>query len=231
MNRILKISIIVILTFLLALSAYYIFSPNDQNRGFRYFVNNKVGKKCSPYPQAIYSRRLRDKITDYIGLSSSSGIPRCKSREELMKFVSDGRLYKIHNGTGYKVEDLFYSYPYLTKDGKDLLTEVGRRFRNKVAGTGLRGSDFRITSMTRTTEIVRQLRSSNSNASENSPHFNGNTFDLSYVRFSSPKCFITDCDKYFLKESLAEVIWQLRQENRCWATYELKQGCFHVVAR
>jgi len=34
-----------------------------------------------------------------------------------------------------------------------------------------------------------------------------------------------------MKEALAEVIWQLRQEKKCWAKYELQQGCFHVVSR
>ena len=31
---------------------------------------------------------------------------------------------------------------------------------------------------------------------------------------------LTNCDKKFLKEALAEVIWQLREEKKCWATYE-----------
>ncbi len=33
------------------------------------------------------------------------------------------------------------------------------------------------------------------------------------------------------KEALAEVIWDLREEGKCWATYEVKQSCFHVVSR
>jgi len=142
-----------------------------------------------------------------------------------------GELFRIRDGRGYEVEDLSFSYPFLTKEGKTILKEIGKRFRKKVSATRLRGSDFKITSMTRTTEILIRLRKFNSNASVNSPHFYGNTFDISYVRFSSPKWFITDCDKYFLKEALAQVIWQLREEKKCWATYEIKQGCFHVVAR
>lgn len=85
--------------------------------------------------------------------------------------------------------------------------------------------------MTRTTEEFNRLRKYNSNASENTPHYYGNALDISYVRFSARKWFITDCDKYYLKEALAEVIWQLRKEKKCWATYEINQGCFHVVAR
>ena len=85
--------------------------------------------------------------------------------------------------------------------------------------------------MTRTTEGVKKLRGSNSNASENSPHFYGNAFDISYVNFLARKWYVTECDKYYLKEALAEVIWQLKSEKKCWATYEINQGCFHVVSR
>jgi hypothetical protein len=69
------------------------------------------------------------------------------------------------------------------------------------------------------------------NASANSPHLYGNAFDISYKRFIVRKWSLTNCDKKFLKEALAEVIWQLREENRCWATYEKMQNCYHVVSR
>jgi hypothetical protein len=208
-----------------------IYSPRDVNKGFRYFINKTIGSECTSYRQPVFSRKLKDMLPDYIGESSVSGISRCSNKRELLRKAGQGELFKIRNGRGFEVEDLSYSYPYLTKDGKALLKEIGKRFRKRVSVTKLRGSDFNITSMTRTSEVLIKLRKSNSNASVNSPHFYGNTFDISYVRFTSPKWFITDCDKYFLKEALAQVIWKLRDEKRCWATYEIKQGCFHVVAR
>jgi hypothetical protein len=208
-----------------------VYSPRDVNRGFRYFINSKIGSGCISYNQGTYSRKLKDMLPDYIGETSVSGISRCSNKMELLRKVRGRELFRIRDGRGYEVENLSFSYPYLTKEGKALLREIGKRFRKKISSTRLRGSDFKITSMTRTTEILTRLRKLNSNASVNSPHFYGNTIDISYVRFSSPKWFITDCDKYFLKESLAQVIWQLRNEKKCWATYEIKQGCFHVVAR
>jgi hypothetical protein len=215
----------------IVLTIISVYSPRDVNRGFRYFINNKIGSGCISYNQGTYSRKLKDMLPDYIGETSASGISRCSNKMELLRKVRGGELFRIRDGRGYEVEGLSYSYPYLTKEGKALLREIGKRFRKKVSSTRLRGSDFKITSMTRTTEILTRLRKFNSNASVNSPHFYGNTFDISYVRFSSPKWFITDCDKYFLKEALAQIIWQLRDEKKCWATYEIKQGCFHVVAR
>jgi hypothetical protein len=215
----------------IVLTIVSVYSPRDVNKGFRYYINNKIGSGCISYNQGTYSRKLKDMLPDYIGETSVSGISRCSNKRELLRKVHGGELFRIRDGRGYEVEDLSYSYPYLTKEGKALLREIGKRFRKKISSTRLRGSDFKITSMIRTTEILIRLRKFNSNASVNSPHFYGNTFDISYVRFSSPKWFITDCDKYFLKEVLAQVIWQLRDEKKCWATYEIKQGCFHVVAR
>jgi hypothetical protein len=206
-------------------------SPKDRNEGFRWYINKTIGRGCIHYRQAIYSRKLKDMIPDYIVRSSASGIDKCSDKRDLLRKAARREIYRIMNGRGYSIEDMSYSYPYLTKEGKELLKEIGKRFRKKISGTALRGSDFKITSMTRTNEILRKLRKSNSNASENSPHFYGNAFDISYVRFSVKKWFVTDCDKYYLKEALAEVIWQLREEKRCWATYEIKQGCFHIVAR
>ena len=58
---------------------------------------------------------------------------------------------------------------------------------------------------------------------------NGNAFDISYVSFNCRKLKVTSCDKWFMKEALAEIIYELRRDKRCWATYERGQTCFHVV--
>jgi hypothetical protein len=206
-------------------------SPKYRNEGFRWYVNKTIGSRCISYRQSIYSRKLKDMLPDYITMSSAAGIDKCRNKRELLKKAVRGEVFRIRDGRGYTIEDLSHSYPYLTKDGKAVIKEMGRRFRKKISYTSLRGSDFKVTSMTRTSEITRKLRKSNSNTSENSPHFHGNAFDISYVRFSARKWFVTDCDKYYLKEALAEVIWQMREEKLCWATYEINQGCFHIVAR
>jgi len=206
-------------------------SPKDRNEGIRWHVHKAIGRDCIPYRQSIYSRKLKDMLPDYIARSSAAGIKKCSTRKELMKKYYRREVFRIRDGRGYSIEDLSHSHPYLTRQGKAVIREMGRRFRKKISGTRLRGSDFRVTSMTRTSEITRKLRKSNTNASENSPHFHGNAFDISYVRFTAKKWFVTDCDKYYLKEALAEVIWQMREEKKCWATYEINQGCFHIVAR
>jgi hypothetical protein len=215
----------------IVVSVISILSPKDKNEGFRYYINKKTGSGCISYKQPVFSRKLRDMLPGYITESGTKGIRKCSNKKELLEKASQGEVFRIRNGRGFVVEDLSFSFPYLTREGKVLVKEIGKRFRKKISGTRLRRSDFRITSMTRTNEEYLRLKRNNSNASENTPHFYGNALDISYVRFSAKKWFVTDCDKYFLKEALAEVIWQLREEKKCWATYEINQGCFHVDAR
>lgn len=181
--------------------------------------------------QQIYSKRLNDRLVDYSGLARLSGVRKSSTATEIHIKALTGQLVRISNSRNYKIERLTHSYPFLTPDSKTLLDEIGRRFREKTVNDGYRGSRFIVTSMTRTSDNSRRLGRSNMNASDNSPHLNGNAFDISYARFSSGKLFVKESDKWYLKEALAEVIYGLKAEKRCWATYERNQGCFHVVAR
>jgi len=181
--------------------------------------------------QQVFSRKLTDWIVDYSSSASAKGIERCSNARDIGIRVLKGQLTRVKGNRLYKIETMTHSYPYLTRDGKRLLREIGRRFREKTKKDGLKGSKFIVTSMTRTTEKIKGLGKTNMNASDNSPHLNGNAFDISYARFSIMKFRVNECDKWYMKEALAEVIWQLRQEKKCWATYERQQGCFHIVAR
>lgn len=231
MIRFLKICGLGIVLSFFVLIVLLIINPPFFSKTYDYFFTDIIKVKCIDYKQGVYSKKLNNKIPEYLAKSSMSGIIKCKDEKEIHKREAQGKLVEIKNGNGFVVEEMLHSYPYLTKDGKDLVTEIGKRFREKISGTRLRGSRFRITSMTRTTDKLKRLRAVNSNTSPNSPHLYGNALDISYFRFSTRKLFLTYCDKKFLKEALAEVIWQLREEKKCWATYEIQQSCFHVVSR
>ncbi len=187
--------------------------------------------RCLDYKQKEFSRKLNDRIVDYSAAAKLRGIKVCKDENELKRRISEGNLVKVRSGNNYTVEKMTFSYPCVTRDSKILLDEISRRLREKASQKGLNGVRFFITSMTRKTINVRSLRKYNRNASANSPHLYGNAFDISYKRFIVRKWVLTNCDKKFLKEALAEVIWQLRAENKCWATYEKVQNCYHVVSR
>ena len=187
--------------------------------------------RCLDYKQKEFSRKLNDRIVDYSAAAKLRGIKVCKDENELKRRISEGNLVKVRSGNNYTVEKMTFSYPCVTRDSKILLDEISRRLREKTSQKGLNGVRFFITSMTRKTINVRSLRRYNRNASANSPHLYGNAFDISYKRFIVRKWVLTNCDKKFLKEALAEVIWQLRAENKCWATYEKVQNCYHIVSR
>jgi hypothetical protein len=231
MFRFLKICSLGIIGLCFVLIVINMINPQFINTGYDYFFTDIIKIKCIDYKQGVFSKKLNNKIPDYIGSSNLSGIKKCMNEKEIFERLARGKLFEIKNGNGFLVEKMLHSYPYLTEDGKDLLVRIGIRFNEKISNTRLKGSRFKITSMTRTTDELKRLREINSNTSANSPHLYGNAFDISYLRFSTRKLFLTYCDKKFLKEALAEVIWQLRDEKKCWATYEMKQNCYHVVSR
>lgn len=181
--------------------------------------------------QPVFSKRLNDRIVDYGAAAAAKGIEKCSDAGDIAKRVLTGQLSRVKGSRFYKIQNMTHSYPYLTHDSKKLLREIGKRFNEKVGKEGFKGTRFIITSMTRTSEKVSGLGKTNLNASANSPHLNGNAFDISYARFSLIKYTTTECDEWYLKEALAEVIWKLKEEKQCWATYEKQQGCFHVVSR
>jgi len=207
-------------------SLCFIFIPQSN----RAFMASYFSKKCRNHQQ-VYSRKLTDRIPDYSAQARLTGISICTDEKDLAKRVLSGQLVRVRNGSNYRIESMKHSYPYLTRDSRRLLNEIGRRYRQKIGKDGLKGSRFILTSMTRTSEKIKGLGKTNINASENSPHLNGNAFDISYARFSIRKFHVTECDKWYMKEALAEVIYELRKEKKCWATYEKQQGCFHVVSR
>jgi hypothetical protein len=200
-------------------------------RGRKYPHSGYFSTKCLDYKQKEFSRKLNDKIVEYSAAAKLTGIKVCKDEKELKKRISEGKLVKVKSGNYYIVEKMKFSYPCVTRESKILIDEIAEKLSAKASQKGLTGVRFYITSMTRISDNMKSLRRSNGNASANSPHLYGNTFDISYKRFVAHKWVLTNCDKKFLKEALAEVIWQLKEENQCWATYEKVQNCFHIVSR
>jgi len=211
---------------LLLITLFFVLNKKARNRLFPYFST-----RCLEYKQKDYSRKLNDRVVDYAAEAKRTGIKVCANDKDLRARISEGKLVKVRDTNGYVIDKLTFSSPFLTKDGKKLMDEISRRFREKVSEKGINGAKFIVTSMTRKTENVKRLRSYNGNSSENSPHLYGNAFDISYKRFLARKWVLTNCDQKYLKDALGEVIWQLRAEKKCWATYERIQNCYHVVAR
>jgi hypothetical protein len=95
---------------------------------------------------------------------------------------------------------------------------------------GLRPLDLVVTSVLRTQEDVNKLRQSNGNASANSCHRYGTTFDISWKRFRHPETGVDHYEEAY-KQTLAEVLHGYRTLGTCYIVYERRQACFHITAR
>lgn len=166
----------------------------------------------------------------YLEQSYLSGIGVLKFYREIQPKLDSGKLMLVENNDFYVTDTMRYSYPFLTPQGIDLLKEIGIKFKNKVKNTDLKQTRFVVTSMFRTVSSVSRLRRHNRNAIRHSAHLHGTTFDISYQEFDNPRV-LTEGERAYLKEMLAQSIYELREQQKCWATYEMWQTCFHVVSR
>ena len=137
-------------------------------------------------------------------------------------------IVKITSGENYKIDSLTHSLPYLVPEAAALLNEIGKDFKDSLAARGGDSHLIKVTSLLRTPESVSRLRRININATDSSTHQYATTFDISYVNF-----YCQDSTRLIhqgdLKNLLAEVLQNLRQQGRCLVKYERKTGCFHVT--
>ncbi len=139
------------------------------------------------------------------------------------------QLLRIDSCEYYTVKKLTHSAPYLTPRAKWVLMTIGKNFQDSLAVQGVDGCQIVVTSLLRTDDSIKRLRRRNRNASNNSAHRYGTTFDISYINFNySDSTNIIPA--YQLKRTLAEVLYDLRAANRCVVKYEVKQSCFHITA-
>jgi hypothetical protein len=108
----------------------------------------------------------------------------------------------------------------------ELLDDLADRFQERTKSR----TRFVVTSVLRTEEDVKKLQRVNGNASSNSCHCNATTIDISYVRFDNKNIAHTR-DPYELRLALAEVLYELRKEGRCYVKIERKQYCYHITVR
>jgi len=132
----------------------------------------------------------------------------------------------------YRIDKLTHSVPFLVPKASDLLIEICADFRDSLISKKIPVHKLILTSLTRTTEDIQGLTKRNFNASHNSAHCYGTTFDISWKRFEpvnpySEKKVSTDRLKYVL----GEVLHNLRQQKKCYIKHEKKQACFHITVR
>ena len=135
----------------------------------------------------------------------------------------------------YHVDPLYSSIPYLVPRAAVLLQDIGRAFFDSLYVKGIPLHRVIVTSVLRSQEDVAKLRRRNGNATENSCHLYGTTFDICYNRYKTvenpdgpPRRMVRNDT---LKWVLSEVLRDMREQQRCYIKYEVKQGCFHLTVR
>jgi hypothetical protein len=153
-----------------------------------------------------------------------------KDRQHASTMRSQLRLVKTNEN--YVVDSLTHSIPYLVPQAVAELESIGREFADILQRNGLPHYRFYVTSVLRTQHDVKHLqRSGNVNATTNSCHCYGTTFDLAYYRYDK----VTRTHEYMSEDNLKLVLGQVllnhQRAGKIYVKYEQKQACFHVTVR
>ena len=177
-----------------------------------------------------YAPRFNDVQSIQIVAARKYGISPLKDRKEAENLIKEGQLKHIRSCKSYQLAPMGHSVPYLTDNGAELLSDIGKSFRDSLKARGLGNHKIVVTSILRTDADVEKLMKRNSVAVKNSAHRHATTFDISYTRFIPDGLFV-NVDSGELKKVLAEVLTDLRNDKRCYVRYEKSQNCFHITVR
>ncbi len=147
---------------------------------------------------------------------------------------SKGKLVYVGSNPFFYVDKLNNSIPYLVPRASVLLQDIGRAYFDSLQIKGIPLHKIIVTSILRTKDDVAKLRTRNGNATENSCHLYGTTFDICYNRYKQiqtreqPRRQVQNDT---LKWVFSEVLRDFRNKNRCYIKYEVNQGCFHITVK
>lgn len=167
----------------------------------------------------------QEKAAKAIGLSNPP-----QNRHEAARMRS--ALREIKTNDNYVVDSLTHSIPYLVPAAAAELDRIGEAFADILQRNNLPHYRFYVTSVLRTQDDVKRLqKSGNINATSQSCHCYGTTFDLAYFRFNK----VTRTREYMHQDNLKLVLGQVllneQRAGRIYVKYEYKQACFHVTVR
>ena len=190
------------------------YSNNNRHRQFKCGAMN-------PKRNVLLYRAFKDLNEAQLKAAKRLGIKPLSKRDDLSKY--EGKLIKLKETKYYHIDPMTHSVPYLVPDAADFLSALGERWQ-QYHGTKSR---FIITSCLRTDQDVKKLQRGNVNATKESCHRYGTTFDITYVRFDR-KGKVRD---HKLKADLARALYDMREAGHCYVKYEYRQSCFHITVR
>ena len=209
-------------------------TPDTASDGSFSIFFDKNGKEVKHRIFSVphFGNTFPDQQDVQIVAASRHGVAPVQNREEAEH--SKGKLVYVGSNPFFYVDKLNNSIPYLVPRASVLLQDIGRAYFDSLQIKGIPLHKIIVTSILRTKEDVSKLRTRNGNATENSCHLYGTTFDVCYNRYKQiqtekqPRRQVQDDT---LKWVFSEVLRDFREKNRCYIKYEVKQGCFHITVR
>ncbi len=162
------------------------------------------------------------------GVSPVRNRQEAEQRRKELVYIGANPFYYLDDG-------MTHSIPYLVPRAAHLLSDISRSYLDSLYVKGIPLHRIIVSSVLRTQDDVARLQRRNGNATEQSCHLFGTTFDICYNRFSTvsppggPERQPVRSDT--LKWVLSEVLRDIREQGRCYIKYEVKQGCFHITVR
>ena len=207
-------------------------TPDTASDGSFSIFFDKNGKEVKHRIFSVphFGNTFPDQQDVQIVAASRHGVAPVQNREEAEH--SKGKLVYVGSNPFFYVDKLNNSIPYLVPRASVLLQDIGRAYFDSLQIKGIPLHKIIVTSILRTKDDVSKLRTRNGNATENSCHLYGTTFDVSWARFTKvDESDTLNIDKDRLKMVLAMVLRDLKKADRCYVKHERKQGCFHITAR
>ena len=209
-------------------------TPDTASDGSFSIFFDKKGKEVKHRIFSVphFGNTFPDQQDVQIVAASRHGVAPVQNREEAEH--SKGKLVYVGSNPFFYVDKLNNSIPYLVPRASVLLQDIGRAYFDSLQIKGIPLHKIIVTSILRTKDDVSKLRTRNGNATENSCHLYGTTFDVCYNRYKQiqtekqPRRQVQDDT---LKWVFSEVLRDFREKNRCYIKYEVKQGCFHITVR
>ena len=234
MKRFLLISKIAGAVIAAGLGVYVFFSARSCIRERRWLALGPIENHPVRIWDVKFAKEFNDKNDVQLEVAQAIGVPPVQNREAAEKLKT--KLVKLEDTDTYVIDSLTHSIPYLIPSAKELLDDIGRIFQDSLSAKGLNPNKLIVTSVLRTEDDIAALRKHNVNASENSTHRYGTTFDLSYWRYVKIAEFRSrpyeDVPPEYLRATLSQVLKDLHdQGNRCFVKYEKKQNCFHITVK
>lgn len=193
-----------------------------------YYDENGKRVKHKIFSVPSFRRTFPDENDIQLISAKTHGVKPVQNRDEAEHRKKD--LVFVGSNPYYHVEKLTSSIPFLVPNAAMLLQDIGSNFLDSLAIKQIPLHKIIVTSVLRTKHDVKCLQRHNGNATENSCHLYGTTFDISYNRYVTPDG-TRKVRNDSLKWVLSEVLCDLRNNNRCHIKYEVKQGCFHITVK